>query len=78
MNRTTNKHLESIVSCINAKLLTNNRVGRYDVQYCYGHTNVVFYSDPSSTGCADVRCGLTKSEAMDVLQGIWHALSVAL
>ena len=76
--RTTNAHLDGILSCINTRLMTMGRVGRYGVQFCYGHTNVVFYSDPNSSGCSDVRCGLRKSEAMDVLQGIWHVLSVAL
>lgn len=76
--RTINKHLYGMTDCINARLQQMHKVGRYGVEFAYGHTNVVFYSDPNSSGCSDVRCGLTKSEAFDVLQGIWHCLAIAL
>ena len=76
--RITESHLETAVNSINSMLKRLNKNVKYDVEYCYGHTNVVFYGDPNSTGCSDVRCGLTKSEAMDVLQGILHALNVVI
>lgn len=78
MNRTTNKHLYGMVDSINIRLQTMGKVGRYGVEFAYGHTNVVFYADPNSSGCSDVRCALTKGEAFDVLQGIWHCLAIAL
>ena len=77
-NRTTNKHLYGMVDSINIRLEQMGKVGRYGVEFAYGHTNVVFYADPNSTGCSDVRAGLTKGEAYDVLQGIWHCLAIAL
>lgn len=77
-NRTTIKHLYGMVDSINTRLQLAQKVGRYGVEFAYGHTNVVFYADPNSTGCSDVRAGLTKSEAYDVLQGIWHCLAIAL
>lgn len=76
--RITAKHLEGICSSINEALQKRGFVGRYAPQYCYGHTNIVFYSDPNSSGCSDVRCGLTKSEAYDVLIGIYHCLYSAM
>ena len=76
--RITNEHLESTCSIINSGLKGKGFSGTYGVQHCYGHTNVVFYSDPDSSGCSDVRVGLTKSEAYDVLQGIYHALNYAM
>ena len=78
MNRTTDKHLYGAIDCINNRLQLAQKVGRYGVEFAYGHTNVVFYANPNSSGSSDVRCGLTKSEAYDVLQGIWHCLTVAL
>ena len=77
-NRTTNNHLYGMVDSINVRLQQKGQVGRYGVEFAYGHTNVVFYANPNSSGCSDVRCGLTKSEAYDVLQGIWHCLAIAL
>lgn len=76
--RITAKMLNSACACANIMLQTLKKQGKYDVQYCYGHTDVIFYPDPNSTGCLDVRCGLTKSEAYDVLQGIIHALNTVL
>lgn len=76
--RTTNEHLETVISVINSELSARGRVGRYGIQQCYGHTNVVFYADPNSTGCGDVVCGLTKGEAYDVLKGISHCLNAAM
>jgi len=78
MSRTTNNHLYGMVDSINVRLEQMGKVGRYGVEFAYGHTNVVFYANPNSSGCSDVRCGLTKSEAYDVLQGIWHCLAIAL
>ena len=78
MNRTTNKHLYGMVESINTRLRLMQKVGHYGIEFAYGHTNVVFYADPNSTGCSDVRAGLTKGEAYDVLQGIWHCLAIAL
>lgn len=77
-NRTTNRHLYGMVDSINVRLEQMGKVGRYGVEFAYGHTNVVFYANPNSSGCSDVRCGLTKSEAYDVLQGIWHVLAIAI
>lgn len=76
--RITNEYLESTLSIINSGLKRKGFAGTYGVQHCYGHTNVVFYSDPDSSGCSDVRCGLTKSGAYDVLQGIYHVLNYAM
>lgn len=76
--RTTTAHLESAINSANAMLKQLNKEGEYGLQFCYGHTNIVFYADPKSTGCSDVRCGLSKGEAMDVLQGILHALNTIL
>ena len=76
--RTTAKHLDHIVNCINGQLQKLGKAGCYGLEYCYGHTNVVFYNDPNSTYTSDVRCGLSKSEAMDVLQGIYHALNTVI
>ena len=78
MNRTTNNHLYGMVDSINYRLENMGKVGRYGVEFAYGHTNVVFYADPNSSGCSDVRCALTKSEAYDVLYGIYHCLAIAL
>lgn len=78
MNRTTNKHLYGMVESINTRLRLMQKVGHYGIEFAYGHTNVVFYADPNSTGCSDVRAGLTKGEAYDVLQGIWHCLAIAI
>jgi len=78
MSRITKKHLEGLVDCINANLVKLNKEGRYGVQHCYGYTNVVFYSDPHSSGCSDVRCGLSTSEAYDVLYGINDVLNVMI
>ncbi len=76
--RITDKLLELTISIINDDLKRRGFVGQYGVQHCYGHTNVVFYADPNSTGCSDVRCGLTKSEAYEVLQGINHCINYAM
>ena len=76
--RITNEYLESTLSIINNSIKGRGFSGAYGVQHCYGHTNVVFYPDRDSSGCSDVRCGLTKSEAYDVLQGIYHALNCAM
>ena len=76
--RITNDHLENAISILNKEIARRGYVGRYGVEFCYGHTNVVFYSDPNSTGCSDVVCGLTKSEAYDILRGINHCLFTAL
>ena len=67
-----------MVESINTRLRLMQKVGHYGIEFAYGHTNVVFYADPNSTGCSDVRAGLTKGEAYDVLQGIWHCLAIAL
>lgn len=76
--RITNDHLETALSILNNELQRRGHVGRYDTEFCYGHTNIVFYSDPNSTGTSDVVCGLTKSEAYDVLRGINHCLFTAM
>ena len=76
--RTTNAHLDSAINSANAMLEKLGKKGRYGLDFCYGHTNIVFYADPNSSGTSDVRCGLTKSEAYDVLQGILHALTTVL
>lgn len=76
--RITNAHLEHAISVLNGELKERGRAARYGIQQCYGYTNVVFYDDPDSTGCSDVICGLTKSEALDVLRGINHCLITAL
>ena len=75
---TTNAHLETAISILNNELERRGHVGRYGIQQCYGHTDIVFYADPNSTGCSDVVCGLTKSEAYDVLRGINHCLFTAM
>ena len=72
MTRKTSKDLDHICSCINSMLTDGTRYGTYQA---YGHTDIVFYRDLNSTGCSDVVCGLTKSEAYDVLRGIYFALS---
>lgn len=76
--RTTNAHLNVAIDNANFMLKKLGKTGKYGLDFCYGHTNVVFYPDPNSTGCSDVRTGLTKGEAMDVLQGILHALNVVV
>lgn len=70
--RTTNAQLDHICACINSMLDNGTRYGVYQA---YGHTDIVFYRDPNSSGCSDVACGLTKSGAYDVLQGVYHAIS---
>lgn len=70
--RTTDAQLDHICACINSMLTDGTRYGTYQA---YGHTDVVFYRDPKSTGCSDVACGLTKSGAYDVLRGIYFAIS---
>lgn len=74
--RVTKQHLENMIDNINTQLKHLNKQGRYGLEYVYGHTNVVYYDDPSSSagGTRDVRCGLTKGEAEDVLWGMLHAL----
>ena len=72
MTRKTTKDLDYICSCINSILTDGTRYGTYQA---YGHTDVVFYRDPNSSGCYDVACGLTKSGAYDVLRGIYFALN---
>ena len=71
MARKTSKDLDHICACINSMLTDGTR---YDTYQAYGHTDIVFYRDPDSTGTTDVVCGLTKSEAYDVLSGIYFAL----
>ena len=65
------KDFDLICSCINSMLTDGTR---YDIIQTDGHTNIVFYLDPNSIGCTDVVCGLTKSEAYDVLSGIYFAI----
>lgn len=72
MTRKTTKDLVHICACINSMLTDGTR---YDTYRAYGYTDVVFYRDPKSTGCSDVVCGLTMSQAYDVLKGIYFALS---